>query len=277
MGIFKTCGVNNGLQRLLKLKAQSADKQRMTKEEKQARVRETNKRRPASYWEWKREWGRVRYQKNRVAVLAKQREYKLANLEKVRAQKRDWNRAHSEELKPKNLAYYYANRERQAANYQKNREKRQIKAKAWRLANRVKVAAGKRDWSRERYRTNIEYHLTTKIRARIRMALRDCHRGPRSRIRSIDLLGCSYGELKIHIEALMSEGMNWDLVFSGAIELDHIKPCVAHDLTDPAQQRLCFHFSNLRPMWSSENRRKNSYVDGVRILRANRHAPRPLK
>jgi hypothetical protein len=30
-------------------------------------------------------------------------------------------------------------------------------------------------------------------------------------------------------------------------------PCFLFDLTKPRHQRRCFHFSNMRPMWSSEN------------------------
>lgn len=30
------------------------------------------------------------------------------------------------------------------------------------------------------------------------------------------------------------------------------------DLTDPKQQAVCFHYSNLQPMWHSENNSKNN-------------------
>ena len=43
------------------------------------------------------------------------------------------------------------------------------------------------------------------------------------------------------------------------IEIDHIRPCYAFDLTDPKQQKKCFHYSNLQPLFKDDNRRKNKY------------------
>lgn len=34
------------------------------------------------------------------------------------------------------------------------------------------------------------------------------------------------------------------------------------DMADPVQQKECFHFSNLQPLWAEDNRRKSdSWVD----------------
>jgi len=46
--------------------------------------------------------------------------------------------------------------------------------------------------------------------------------------------------------------MTWD----SGIEIDHIRPCCSFDLTDPMQQQQCFHYSNLKPLWANENRKK---------------------
>ena len=36
----------------------------------------------------------------------------------------------------------------------------------------------------------------------------------------------------------------------------HIKPLCAFDLTDPEQQAVAFHYSNLQPLWALDNMRK---------------------
>ena len=41
-------------------------------------------------------------------------------------------------------------------------------------------------------------------------------------------------------------------------QLDHIRPVSSFDLTDPAQQRACFHFSNFQPLWMPDNIRKGA-------------------
>jgi hypothetical protein len=42
------------------------------------------------------------------------------------------------------------------------------------------------------------------------------------------------------------------------MDIDHIKPCAAFDLTDPAQQKECFHFSNLQLLWAEDNLSKGA-------------------
>jgi len=67
--------------------------------------------------------------------------------------------------------------------------------------------------------------------------------------------GCSIEELCLYIESKFSDGMTWEN--HGEWHIDHIKPCCAFDLTDPEQQRECFHYSNLQPLWAVDNLKKN--------------------
>ena len=50
--------------------------------------------------------------------------------------------------------------------------------------------------------------------------------------------------------------MSWDNV--GEWHFDHRRPCASFDLTDEAQQRMCFHYTNLQPMWAFENLTKSA-------------------
>jgi len=34
----------------------------------------------------------------------------------------------------------------------------------------------------------------------------------------------------------------------------------AFDLTDTTQQEKCFHYSNLRPLWAEENKKKGKKI-----------------
>ena len=68
------------------------------------------------------------------------------------------------------------------------------------------------------------------------------------------LVGCSLDDLRVHIEKQFSEGMTWKN--KGKWHIDHIRPCASFDLTDPEQQKQCFHFSNLQPLWARDNLRK---------------------
>ena len=49
--------------------------------------------------------------------------------------------------------------------------------------------------------------------------------------------------------------MTWDNY--GEWHIDHIKPCCGFDLTDFEQQKKCFHYTNLQPLWAKDNITKN--------------------
>ncbi len=49
--------------------------------------------------------------------------------------------------------------------------------------------------------------------------------------------------------------MTWDNY--GEWHIDHIKPCALFDFTKEEQQRECFHYTNLQPLWAKDNMRKS--------------------
>jgi hypothetical protein len=74
--------------------------------------------------------------------------------------------------------------------------------------------------------------------------------------RTLELLGCSVQELRVHLESQFQPGMTWENYGSHGWHIDHILPCISFDMTNPAEQRACFHWSNLQPLWESDNIRK---------------------
>jgi hypothetical protein len=123
---------------------------------------------------------------------------------------------------------------------------------AYDRARRPEVMARRR----ERYRTDVNYRLKCNLRSRLYGALK---RGRKSAATMV-LLGCSIEKLRQHLESLFTEGMRWAALMRGEIEVDHIVPVAAFDLTAPEQQRACFHYSNLQPLWKKDNRRKYAKV-----------------
>jgi len=74
----------------------------------------------------------------------------------------------------------------------------------------------------------------------------------------IDLLGCSVTELMEHLAWKFEKGMTWDNY--GEWHIDHIIPCAFFDLDDQEQQKMCFHYTNLQPLWGTDNVRKSDTV-----------------
>lgn len=71
--------------------------------------------------------------------------------------------------------------------------------------------------------------------------------------KSLELLGCSFGFLKTYLENKFKDGMTWQNHAKFGWHIDHIRPCSSFDFSDPEQQKECFHYTNLQPLWWREN------------------------
>lgn len=111
-----------------------------------------------------------------------------------------------------------------------------------------------RCWQNNRCRENLQHKLEKNTRTRIWWALQAQHCRSKNVTR---LLGCTVDEFKTHIESQFTPEMNWEN-WGTVWEIDHIKPCVKFDLTDPSQREACFHFSNQRPLTVFANRSKGA-------------------
>lgn len=100
---------------------------------------------------------------------------------------------------------------------------------------------------KQRRQTDHQFKLATNLRNRLWYALK----GNAKSTQTLELLGCSIERLQFHLQSQFTEGMAWDNY--GKWHIDHIIPCASFDLSDPAQQRVCFHYTNLQPLWARDN------------------------
>jgi hypothetical protein len=96
-------------------------------------------------------------------------------------------------------------------------------------------------------RTDPIFRMQIFLRARISRVLQ----GKTKSAASMKLIGCTPEFLRGYMEAQFQPGMNWENY--GSWHVDHKKPCCGFDLTQPDQQRVCFHYSNLQPLWAKQN------------------------
>jgi len=124
--------------------------------------------------------------------------------------------------------------------------------------NPTKIVERRRKAHSRRYDTDPQYKLQLTLRVRMRHALKANFAG--KAYNTNKLLGCSFKDLKSYLENRWQLGMSWDNysgIGDGFWVIDHIKPCCQFDLTDEEQQRKCFHFTNLQPLWYNENMEKS--------------------
>ena len=109
-----------------------------------------------------------------------------------------------------------------------------------------------RVYEKERRKTDVIWKIKKNLRHRVWSALKGLSKSDKT----LELLGCRVEKLKKHLENKFEDGMNWDNY--GVWHIDHIIGCANFDLSDPEQQKICFHYTNLQPMWGEKNIQKGS-------------------
>lgn len=112
---------------------------------------------------------------------------------------------------------------------------------------------------KQKYLLDPAYNLLVKLRRRVNHAVHNANTHKCNN--TVSCIGCTPAYLKTYIESLFTPDMSWDYVISGDIHIDHIVPCTSFDLTDPAQQKQCFHYTNLQPLWKTTR-----IINGVEYL-----------
>ena len=118
---------------------------------------------------------------------------------------------------------------------------------------------------KERKKRDPQFRITGNLRSYLSLTLRRA--AQHNSDKTVNLLGCSFKELKEHIESQFSNGMSWDNYGRSKDKwsIDHIRPCVSFDLSDPDEQKACFCYTNLQPLWNIDNWSKNSLYKGKYI------------
>ncbi len=100
-------------------------------------------------------------------------------------------------------------------------------------------------------------YLKQLMRSRVYQALKRCS-NPKTK-RTMEYVGCDVETLREHLEKQFLPGMTWEN--KGKWHIDHRKPCAVFDLNKEEERHQCFHYTNLQPMWASDNISKSDYHD----------------
>ncbi len=164
----------------------------------------------------------------------------------------------SEKMKDARKEYYLKNKEHNAIKCKKWREEYPEYCIEYNKKYRKENLKYFAEDQRKRRINDENVKLSGRLRSRIRRVLKQS--GTYKNNTTLELFGCSLDELKKHIELQFTENMSWKELFKGEIHIDHILPCASFNLTDPEQQKACFHYSNLQPLWAKDNLSKGAKV-----------------
>jgi hypothetical protein len=195
--------------------------------------------------------------KDPVKRAESEKKYYQANAEKIRKKAKKYRQENREKIKK----YQQENPEKirgQKKRYrQENLEKIRERKKKYRQENREKIREHVKKYRKEREKTDINFRLKKLLRTRVYQYIRA--QGASKSQRSEQLLGCTWDEVKIHLEQQWLPKMSWGNHSNGPgnWNIDHIRPLSSFDLSDPEQQRQAFHYTNLQPLWWEDNMAKS--------------------
>lgn len=186
---------------------------------------------------------------DRVKRSSKPKPKTPAQLEEEAYERRVWRALNPDKAKEIRNRHYRNNRE---AILERTAQQR----RDYYHNNKATFLAQQRIYQKRRRDTDPAYRMELLLRARINRAIKN---GVKS-ARAMELVGCDVETLQAHFISLFTDGMTMEAFMCGEIHIDHKIPCSAFDLEDPEQQRRCFHYTNLQPMWAADNLRKSDKV-----------------
>jgi len=159
------------------------------------------------------------YVENKDTLLKKHKEYRIENKDKINNQRKEYrNRPDIKEHVK-----------------QKNKEYLPIK--------KQKIC--------EKRKTDLSFQLSEILRSKIHKMIK----GKETSYKN--LIGCDIYFLKKWIEYRFDDKMNWDN-YGSYWHVDHIIPISIFNFNNQIDKQICFHWTNLQPLNSLENRQKSN-------------------
>ena len=200
------------------------------------------------------------YQQHREEKLKYRAEYLKNNKKKIANQRSKYRERNKSTVTNYNRIYNQKNKEKIAKQkaewYQKNKEKIAKQNAEWYQKNKQRVYNN----VKKKYDSDPNFKLSILLRSRIGYALKSTTMSKSNKTE--ELLGCTFKQAKEYLQSLFEQGMTWENNTVDGWHVDHIIPCAFFDLSDLEQQKKCFHYTNLKPIWAAENKSKSSIYNG---------------
>ena len=120
--------------------------------------------------------------------------------------------------------------------------------------------------NRKRYKEEVQFKIMLNLRTRLGQLVKTdkMSKSKKSLTKFCkEVIGTSLDDLINHLENQWyyhpetGELMTWENNTRKGWHIDHIKPIASFDLTKLDEQKKCFHYTNLQPLWAEENLSKS--------------------
>ncbi len=193
-----------------------------------------------------KKYNKKRNQSNRKQNSINCKQYRASH----KKEEREYNKKYRDSHKEETAIYVKKYRNEYKGKIKKQR-------KIHRQTHRKEINEYKKEYEKRKRAKDLNYYILCNLRTRLNCVLK---RNSKS-ASTTKLLGCAVVQLKVYLENQFLPGMTWKNHGNGwkgkkEWHIDHIKPCALFDLSKPSEQRKCFHYTNLQPLWAVDNIKK---------------------
>lgn len=175
--------------------------------------------------------------------------------EKVKVNNHRYYLKHKKECSARNKQWRLKNRDSKLKldreRYWNNREENLRQSQNYAKTHRKQLNKYLRKWKKN--------HPMSVFIDRLRNRIYKALKGQTKASSTKRLIGCSVEQLKLYLEKQFISNMTWNNY--GKWHVDHIKPCAKFDLSKVSEQKKCFHYTNLQPLWAKDNLSKGARME----------------
>jgi hypothetical protein len=123
--------------------------------------------------------------------------------------------------------------------------------KEWTSKNQPQVKQRSKDYLSKRRKEDSEWYFKEILRNQVRRYVVS-----KKGIRTEEILGETYSNVRVHIERQFKEGMSWHN--HGEWHIDHIVPLTSGNKRE--EWIALNHYTNLQPLWAADNLKKGAKI-----------------
>lgn len=190
------------------------------------------------------------------------KQYQKNNAEKIKQKKLQYRLLNKEKIKESRKKNYYNNIDicrQRSRNYRDcNKEKCSLRDKKYREEKKEELKINKRKYVKKRRNEDILFKIISSLRSRLRSVMK--YKNTKKCKKTLELTGCTLEFLYNYLETKFTKGMSWNNYGKFGWHIDHIIPCSSFDMSNPEEQKKCFHYTNLQPLWWLDNLKKSNKI-----------------
>lgn len=199
----------------------------------------------------------------KIARAEYKKNYYIANKKRILDEQKEYQKLNNETKKEYDSLYRNENKDKlnKVKNKWKinNSDKAKLASKKYRDINKVKVNKKIRECKDKKRLNDPLYKLKDSIRSMVNSALKN--KGYTKSDKTINIIGCSFDELKLHLESKFEPWMNWNNKgnwngypkdINVSWDIDHIIPL--NNAKNENDVIRLNHYTNLQPLCSYTNR-----------------------